>query len=597
MSQKHFIDNENTSGLIEDALESLMLQNGALHVDKKNKIVYNAAHKPEQCVTLIAGGGAGHEPAHAMYVGSGMLSAAVSGNLFASPSVKQIYQCASTAQGAAGTILIIKNYTGDVFHFHQAAEKLRATLGGRIEVVVVADDVAVGRRQGGKVGRRGLAGTVLVHKILGAMAASRLPIDQCLDMAREVNASLATMGVSLDHVRIPGTSPRAAEDQAIGPDEMELGMGIHNETGAQRLRPRPDSTTVINLMLDYLLFQDDEDRAFVDFGDAEAVVLMVNNLGALSVLELSAITLKVSQQLGLRGIKPSRTYSGTYMTSLNGPGFSITLLRASKDMLAYLDAPTSALGWSRSIEHNIIIPWSPTASTPSTELAHANAGLTNTDLLGPKVDAVLLRSAVTSACQAAIAAAPSITKFDMIVGDGDCGSTLQRACEEVMKMVMTTTPARNGSAIEHLLRIAHTIEDSMDGTSGAIYGLFFNGLVSGVREIEGDAEMTYAHWIQAARTALQTVQKVTPARAGDRTLMDALEPFVDTLQRGSGLAASVAAVTHGADRTKGMQPKFGRAVYVNEAGWDAVPDPGAMGVVALVQGLAEGISSFGASPQ
>lgn len=260
-------------------------------------VVYNAAHEPEQYVTLIAGGGAGHEPAHAMYVGRGMLSAAVSGNLFASPSVKQIYHCASTVRGAAGTILIIKNYTGDVFHFHQAAEKLRAGLGARVEVVVVADDVAVGRRQGGKVGRRGLAGAVLMHKILGAMAASARPIDECLAAAREVNAGLATMGVSLDHVRLPGTGPRSA-DQAIGPDEVELGMGIHNETGARRLSPRPDSTALINLMLDYLLSQDDEDRAFVDFDGAENVVLMVNNLGALSVLELSAITLSVSQQLG-----------------------------------------------------------------------------------------------------------------------------------------------------------------------------------------------------------------------------------------------------------------------------------------------------------
>lgn len=259
--------------------------------------MYNAAHEPEQYVTLIAGGGAGHEPAHAMYVGRGMLSAAVSGNLFASPSVKQIYQCASAVRAAAGTILIIKNYTGDVFHFHQAAEKLRASLGARVEVVVVADDVAVGRRQGGKVGRRGLAGAVLVHKILGAMAASARPIDECLAAAREVNAGLATMGVSLDHVRLPGTGPRSA-DQAIGPDEVELGMGIHNETGARRLSPRPDSIAIINLMLDYLLSQDDEDRAFVDFDGAENVVLMVNNLGALSVLELSAITLSVSQQLG-----------------------------------------------------------------------------------------------------------------------------------------------------------------------------------------------------------------------------------------------------------------------------------------------------------
>lgn len=201
---------------------------------------------------------------------------------------------------------------------------------------------------------------------------------------------------------------------------------------------------------------------------------------------------------------------------------------------------------------------------------------------------------MTSACQAAIAAAPGITEYDTIVGDGDCGTTLQRACEEVIQTItVAPTTGDDDSAVGSLLRIADAVEDSMDGTSGAIYGLFFNGLVSGVREIDdGGAYVTEPQWIHAVRTALQTVQKVTPARAGDRTLMDALEPFVESLLSGSGLAAAVDAAARGADKTKGMQPKFGRAVYVNEKGWDAVPDPGAVGVVALVQGLAEGISSY-----
>lgn len=229
-----------------------------------------------------------------MYVGSGMLAAAVSGNIFASPSVKQIIQCVRSVSGTAGTILIVKNYTGDIFHFHQAAEKMRSCYGTRVEVVTVGDDVAVGRRKAGKVGRRALAGVVLMEKILGAMAASGESLDDCVKMARQVNSGLATVGASLDHVRIPG-QPLGANGLR---DDIELGMGIHNEPGVMRVTPQPELGTLVDKMLDYLLDMNDEDRAFVNFAGAQDVVLMVNNLGSLSVLELSAITFRVHERLG-----------------------------------------------------------------------------------------------------------------------------------------------------------------------------------------------------------------------------------------------------------------------------------------------------------
>ncbi|RAH77196.1 Dak1-domain-containing protein [Aspergillus japonicus CBS 114.51] len=544
MSRRHFIDGDHTENVVQDALESLRLLHPGLIVDRENKTVYDASHNHDQCVSVISGGGAGHEPAHVMFVGSGMLAAAVSGNIFASPNVQQVFKCGQAVQGSAGTILIIKNYTGDVFHFHQAAEKLRSRLGMRIEVVVVADDVAVGRKKGGKVGRRGLAGSVLMHKILGAMSAAQQPLQRCLDMARAVNEGLATMAVSLDYVRIPGTACDAAEP-AILRNDIELGMGIHNEPGVERITgPQPDIITIVDRMLAYLLDTEDTDRAFVNFDGAEHVVLMINNLGALSVLELSAITFHVSKRLGIRGITPARTYSGTYMSSLNGPGFSITLLRATPEMLIYLDAPTSALGW---------LP----------------------------------------ACASAMAVEPEITRFDTIVGDGDCGITLRRGCQAVQKAL--GIPASGGdqsTAFQWLLRIAHAVEESMDGTSGAIYGLFFDGLASSVRAMQGTETMTVEQWTTAAQDALKAVQRVTPARSGDRTLMDALEPFVEALSAGSGgLEAAVKAAVRGAEKTKGMRPAFGRAVYVNEVGWEVVPDPGAMGVVALVQGLAKGVAA------
>ena len=253
-------------------------------------------------MALISGGGAGHEPAHAAYVGPGLLTAAVSGNIFASPSVAQILESIKQCGGSAGTVMIIKNYTGDIFHFHSAAEKARALYGKRVEIVIVGDDVAVGRKKSGKVGRRGLAGTVLVHKILGAMSAAGKSIDDIVKMGRSVTDGLVTCGVAQGHVQIPGSS-LAEEEKGVVSPELELGMGIHNEPGCVVLHDRPNIDTLLDTMLDYLEKNDDTDRSYVSFDGAESVVLLVNNLGALSVLELNAIANSCAKKLGAFPVK------------------------------------------------------------------------------------------------------------------------------------------------------------------------------------------------------------------------------------------------------------------------------------------------------
>jgi len=254
------------------------------------KAIFLSSHDPSSRIALIAGGGAGHEPAHAGYVGKGLLTAAVSGSIFASPNVSQIVNTIVRVGGKAGTILIIKNYTGDIFHFHLAAEKARAKYGLKIEIIVVGDDVSVGRKKSGKVGRRGLAGTVFVHKILGAM--SQIPgvsFEELVKMGRLVASNLVTVGASLGHVHIPG---RQISNGHASPEheQLELGMGIHNETGCRVLSPQPDLPSLVDMMLDQLLDMNDPDRAYVDLKEVEELVLLVNNLGSVSVLELGGIT-------------------------------------------------------------------------------------------------------------------------------------------------------------------------------------------------------------------------------------------------------------------------------------------------------------------
>lgn len=266
-------------------------------VDLDCLAVFYTGHDSSKTVALISGGGAGHEPAHAGFVGDGLLTAAVSGSIFASPNVSQILNTISRVGGEAGAILIIKNYTGDVFHFHLAAEKARAKYGLKVEIIVVGDDVSVGRQKSGKVGRRGLAGTVLVHKILGAMSKSPdASLEKLATMGRLVASSLVTVGASLGHVHVPG---RAAPDtNTVVPDQIELGMGIHNESGSRILNPPPDAASLIEMMLDQLLSTTDSDRSYVDMRDAENIVLLVNNLGGISVLELGGITKVVVSALG-----------------------------------------------------------------------------------------------------------------------------------------------------------------------------------------------------------------------------------------------------------------------------------------------------------
>ncbi|KIV99896.1 dihydroxyacetone kinase [Verruconis gallopava] len=581
MAIKHFINSsEEVTSLIYDSLEALIYQHSDLALDRKEKIVFHYSKCPPNGVALISGGGAGHEPAHAAFVGEGMLTAAVSGNIFASPAVSQILSAIRRVTGPAGAILIIKNYTGDIFHFHQAAERARAAYGLRVEVVVVGDDVAVGRKKSGKVGRRGLAGTVLVHKILGAMAAkSGATIDELLAMAKKITSGLATIGASLDHVHLPGHPVN--EMHHLKHNEIEVGMGIHNEPGVSRWNPQPSLSAILDRMISNLTDNEDEDRAYVNFASAESIILLVNNLGALSQIELGSITTHTVRKLESRGFRLSRVLSGTFMSSLNGPGFSITLLSATNAMLPFLDSPTNAIGWPLALTENgsylrtngRIID-SETSPCNDVQKVMAEAGI--------QVVPQTFSSIVGMVCQSAIDFEPEITHADTIVGDGDCGMTLKRGCKAIQQHFRDNS---SSSLTHNLLEIAHLVDSNMDGTSGAIYSLFFNGLASSVQDLSKAKfeTLNLEFWASAAENALVTVQKATPARLGDRTIMDALEPFVNTLKE--GVECAYLAAKKGMESTKGIPPAFGRSVYVNEAGWYQVPDPGAMSVVALAKGL------------
>jgi triose/dihydroxyacetone kinase / FAD-AMP lyase (cyclizing) len=425
MAAKHFIN--DPTHLVNTALQALTITNPSVALDAENKIIYRRpGHAPQ--VSIISGGGSGHEPSFGAFVGDGLLSAAVAGTIFASPSAEQIRKAVmSRVDGEKGILVTVMNYTGDVLNFGMAVEKAKAA-GLKVEMLVVGDDVGVGRIKAGKVGRRGIAGTVLVHKISGALAARGASLEDVYKVAKLMADNIVSVGASLDHVHVPGRAPPDPNsDEVLATEEVEIGMGIHNEPGSGRaVVALPE---LVEKMLQQLLDWKDEDRAFLRVNSNE-VVLLINNLGGVSVLEMGGITAEVVGQLEKTyNIQPVRVLAGTYMTSLNGLGFSISILNVvntdigGPSMIQLLDAPSEAAGWAAPIRKET---WEAKSSRTREEASASGEEVQSSEL---KLDPEATKVALTGGLERVIAAEPEVTKFDTVVGDGDCGIGLKRGAE------------------------------------------------------------------------------------------------------------------------------------------------------------------------
>ena len=291
-------------------------------LDSGNVVV--RANKKEGKVALISGGGSGHEPAHGGYVGEGMLDAAVAGAVFTSPTPDQVYEGIKAIATDAGVLMIIKNYTGDVMNFEMAGEMAEAD-GIKVKQVVVNDDVAV-KDSLYTVGRRGVAGTVFVHKIAGAKAETGASLDEVQAVAQKVIDNVRTMGAAIRPCTVPAAGKPGFE---LAEDEMEIGIGIHGEPGTYRDKIKT-ADEITTLLMDKIL-------ADIDYTGSE-VAVMVNGSGATPLMELFIINNKVADILAEKGIKVYKTLVGEYMTSIEMEGFSISVLRLDDEMKTLLDA-------------------------------------------------------------------------------------------------------------------------------------------------------------------------------------------------------------------------------------------------------------------
>ncbi|KAK9374425.1 Dak1 domain-containing protein [Lipomyces chichibuensis] len=580
--------------LVLTFLRGLVSSNPSLKLLEQERVIFSAIEQ-DQKVLLLSGGGSGHEPAHAGYIGDGMLDIAVAGSIFASPSTKQIVAGIRSKPSKAGILVIVKNYTGDVMHFGLAAERAKAS-GIDVEVVIVGDDVAVGRTKGALVGRRALAGTVLVHKAAGAEAALGSDLKQVTAIAQSVSDNLVTIGASLDHCSVPGREI----EQFLLPNEIEIGMGIHNEPGIKRVSPVPNAAAVVNTLLRYLLSSTDPERSYVPFLQADDVVLLINNLGGLSILEISAIThIVISQLRETYKIEPVRTYVGTFMTSLNAPGFSVTLLNATKaggaHILDLLDAETTAPGWTAKL------PGGTWAISKYSQIVVEDVKNRFRSPSHVKTDPATFAKILESGCHAVLKKVPDITRYDTVAGDGDCGETLESGANAILTALKEQKEINLSDGVLALNDLAELVESSMGGTSGGIYSIYISALAQGLRKIgdeNGQAvDLSLPILAKASQFALTALYKYTKARVGDRTLIDTLAPFVEVLASGSGtveaLKLAVYSAAEGVEKTKKLEAKLGRASYVGKeelAQFDAeggLPDPGAVGVAALLEGFVE----------
>ncbi|OQD74742.1 hypothetical protein PENDEC_c009G04755 [Penicillium decumbens] len=587
MQTKHFFT--DPTHLVMTALNSITLTNPSLAFDAEHKIVYRRPDAPRKAkkVSIVTGGGSGHEPAFAGYVGQGLCDAAVAGTVFASPSAEQIRRAAiDRVPTDAGVLIIPNNYTGDVLNFGMATEKSRAA-GIRTEFFAINDDVSVGRKKSGKVGRRGLSGGVLILKSIGALAEAGGTLDEVYALAQLVNDNMLTIGSSLEHVHIPG---RGVPEDTIPPGQIEIGMGIHNEPGSHR--DKADLVSVVSTMLSQMLDETDPDRAYVSRKTGDDYFLLINNLGGVSPLELSGILDEVHRQL-VRDykIKPVRVIQGTFLTSLNGLGFSISLLRLAdtglgpgKSMLELIDAPAEALGWPAPIPTSV---WENRIDTPPKV---QNSDLAESPPSNVKLDPAVIKKVLGAGLARVIKAEPEVTRFDTIVGDGDCGVGLKRGAEAIQDLLEKPL---SDDLVNTMNRIVTVVENVMDGTSGAIYAIFLNALAHGLREQDKGSALQASTevWAKALKHSVTALGKYTPAKPGDRTLMDALVPFCDTLFETHDVRVAAEAAQKGTESTKSMKASLGRSVYVGgESEWiGKVPDPGAYGLTEFLNGIAESV--------
>jgi dihydroxyacetone kinase len=545
MSRFFFNDRKQ---LVNDAIEGILISapHGnlvKLDLDPAIRVVARSDWDKSR-VAVISGGGSGHEPAHAGFVGKGMLTAAVCGDLFASPSVDAVLNAIVAVTGDRGCLLIVKNYTGDRLNFGLAAEKAKR-YGLKVEMVIVADDIALPDNKQ----PRGIAGTALVHKIAGYAAEQGKSLADVRDIAQQACENIWSLGVAMQTCNLPGSDD---EEGRIKDGHVELGLGIHGEPGASVVDTH-NSKEIIDTLVKPL-----KDNA----GEGKFAVL-INNLGGVSALEMALLT----KELADSALKENIAYligPAPLVSSLDMKGFSLSLLQLNDTFEKAINAPVETIGWQK-----------PVAFAPLRTLSHT-AIQDRVEFTPSWNDEVAAR--VAAATQKLIALENRLNALDAKVGDGDTGSTFAQGAREIAQLLeQKQLPLNDLSKL--LLLIGERLATVMGGSSGVLMSIFFTA--AGQKLHDGKSLP------EALLSGLAQMKHYGGADLGDRTLIDALQPALEALQNGDIQAAAQAA-KKGADATAGMQKAgAGRSSYVNKENLEGVTDPGAVAVAEVFAAMVD----------
>ena len=527
--------------IVTEAIDGLLMASGGrlIRLDGYPHIrVVLRADWDKSRVALVSGGGSGHEPAHAGFVGPGMLTAAVCGDVFASPSVDAVLAGILAVTGSAGCLLIVKNYTGDRLNFGLAAERARA-FGLKVSMVIVDDDIALPNLPQS----RGLAGTLFVHKIAGHLAENGHDLAAVTEAAEWVIAGAKSIGMSLDTCTVPGSH----KENRIAPGMAELGLGIHGEPGVEQV----DFTSAAHAMAAMI-------EKLATAQHAGPYVALLNNLGGASVLEMSVLAYELLRSpLGAKIkyiIGPA-----AMMTSLDMRGVSISLLPLTSQIETALTAPVPLSAWPGC---------QPNTPVKTKALPDGLAPIRPIPSQHKPTKDFLIQC-----CQIMISLESDLNALDAKSGDGDTGSTLAGAAHALIDAV-DQLPLSDHTQLYRAIGLE--LSQTMGGSSGVLLAIFFAAA--------GDAASSGLTMRDALRAGLDRMQEIGGAKLGDRTMIDALQPALDALD--DGLPAAAEAARKGANHTATMlTAKAGRAAYINAGNLSGHIDPGAEAVARLFEAL------------
>lgn len=579
----------NPENLVMEMCSGIAMAHPELEFVKKYKVM-KKKHIYKNKVSLISGGGSGHEPAHAGFIGKGMLDAAVCGDVFASPSQIQVYQAIKETASEKGTLLIIKNYSGDMMNFKNAAY-LASEDGIKVDYVKVDDDIAV-KDSLYTVGRRGVAGTVLVHKIAGAASERGMSLEEVKTAAQKAINNVRSLGFGLTSCTVPAKGTPTFD---IAEDEMEFGVGIHGEPGIKREKIATAdelSKRIVDAITKDMKLGTEEN---------EEVALLINGFGATPLQELYLLNNSVVKEIAKKNIKINRIFVGNYMTSIDMAGASVSIMKLDDELKSLLsdesDAPAfkvtgpveevEYVSLENSMDRDEEVSFKIESDESFAEIKDEKLSLENMIYVVDKISEVIIENEVP------------FCELDSHAGDGDFGMSVAKGFKQLKREWKEILSKENMSISKFLDACSMVIMEHCGGASGPIWGSAFRAAGKEVGDKTYLTVKDFADMMQAAVKGIQATGERSFGRGavvGDKTLIDALVPCADAWTNSAddkksfkeAFIKGAEEAVRGAKATEEIVARMGRAGTVGDRSL-GYPDAGAYGLGVIFTEISKSI--------